>query len=96
MHLNTTQCCNHTFTGSDIKGRLLNQINLFGTDDKHLYGGNVKRFAETSCPECGKEYYLWLKQKGQTWRVLTISDKNPPVQEEQTQPKRRGRQPNQS
>ena len=75
MHLQKIQCCNHTFTASDIQGPLMSQAQVFGKREHQLYGGNAKRFANTTCPECGKGYILWLKQQGQTWKVLTISEK---------------------
>ena len=62
-HLKTTQCCGHTFTANDIKGRLMSQQEALGTNDPHLYGGNVERFAKTECPNCGKEYIMWMKRQ---------------------------------
>lgn len=78
MHLHTTKCCNHTFTANDIQGRLMTQEEALGTNDVNLYGGNVKSFAKTTCPECGKEYLLWLKPQSGTYQVLTISKKQKP------------------
>ncbi len=73
-HLNTTQCCNHTFTFSDIQGRVLNQKDALGTTQHKLYGGNAKYFARTQCPECSKKYIMWLMPKSPNYRVLTISE----------------------
>lgn len=74
MHLQTTKCCNHIFTSSDIIAPLMSQEQALGTNDVHLYGGHAKRFAKTKCPECGKEYIMWLKPKSGTYKVLTISE----------------------
>ena len=75
-HLNTKSCCGHTFTAQDIKSPLMSQKEALGTNDPHLYGGNAQRFAYTQCPECEKEYILWLKRQAPSYKVLTISHKN--------------------
>lgn len=87
MHLNTTRCCNHTFTAKDIQGRIMSQKEALGTNDLHLFGGNVKRFADTECPECGKKYLLWLKPEKNSYTVKTIS-LSEETTEEEPKPKR--------
>ncbi|PWV90255.1 hypothetical protein DFQ01_14431 [Paenibacillus cellulosilyticus] len=77
MHLNTKKCCDHVFDVADIKPPLLRQPEVFQTVDPNLYGGNAQRFTEATCPQCEKDYYLWLKQEGQSWRILTISPRGP-------------------
>lgn len=92
-HLSTRMCCGHLFTAEDIKPPLLTQRDVFGQHDVNLYGGNVHRFSNAECPKCGKACLLWLNQCGQTWRVLTISDREqaeeaqadaPPIKRQQT------------
>ncbi|MEC0265142.1 hypothetical protein [Paenibacillus anseongense] len=76
MHLHTKQCCNHEFTAKDIIPPLMNQEQALNQKhDPNLYGGNVKKFAQAVCPECGKNYLLWLKPDKQgSWDVITISN----------------------
>lgn len=82
MHLNTKQCCGHEFTANNIKGRLMSQQEALGTNNFHLWGGNAKKFAETVCPVCEKEYLMWLKPQGGNYRVLTISNLSSDNEEE--------------
>jgi len=72
-HLNRTTCCNHQFTANDIKGKLMNQKEALGTNDPHLWGGNVQRFAYTTCPKCNKKYLMWLKISPPSFKVMTLS-----------------------
>lgn len=72
-HLQTTKCCDHTFTFQDLKGRVMGQLEALGTNDPKLYGGNAKRFGRAECPNCGKSYIMWLKPKSPSYKVLTIS-----------------------
>jgi hypothetical protein len=85
-HLNTVSCCGHTFTAQDIKPPLMTAEKAFGTRER-MYGGRAKWFANANCPECGKEYVLWLEPKAPNYRVLTISER------ESEEKPRRGRRP---
>lgn len=85
-HLNTTECCNHTFTFADLQGRVLTQVQALGTNFKR-YGGNAKYFGRAQCPECKKKYLMWLMPKSPNYKVLTISED----QSEIAETKRRGR-----
>lgn len=89
-HLQRTTCCNHHFTANDIQPPIMKQREALGTNEPHLYGGNAKSFAKTTCPECGKRYLMWMKPKSPNYKILTLSDL--PEETEVTQ-KRRGRQP---
>lgn len=73
MHENTTQCCNHTFTVKDVKPPLLKQRQALSTQQRGLFGGRIDRFSKAECPECQKEYLLWLEQIRNGWKVITIS-----------------------
>jgi len=73
-HLNTVSCCGHTFTAQDIKPPLMTAEKAFGKKER-MYGGRATWFANANCPECGKEYVLWLEPKAPNYRVLTISEK---------------------
>ena len=76
MHLNTIHCkCGYEFTKQNIKPPLIGAAQAIGKKQKNFYGGNVDKFCEANCPDCDKEYLLWLKQIGQTWKVITISAK---------------------
>ncbi|HYD91738.1 MAG TPA: hypothetical protein VEA37_09665 [Flavobacterium sp.] len=83
MHLNTTKCCNHTFTGNDVTPPLLNQEQVFGSYDPNLYGGNVEKFTKAKCPECGRSLLLWLKPEDQRYKVITISE----IKEDKAKPR---------
>jgi hypothetical protein len=68
QHLNTRQCeCGHIMTVHDKTGR------LEPTKQNGLYGGNVKAFADGKCPNCDKQYKLWLRQHRNSWDVVTLS-----------------------
>jgi len=67
------KCCDHVFTAKDIKGPLMNQQQALGNNERGLLGGNVKRFADAECPQCGKKYLLWLKPEYNTYTVKAIS-----------------------
>lgn len=90
-HLGRTTCCGYQFTANDIQGRLMNQQEAIGTNDPHLWGGNVHRFANTECPHCRKRYLMWLKIHPPNFRVVTLSAVEP--QEEQTVSERGGELP---
>lgn len=64
---NTTKCdCGHEFTLQDMTE--LNRI------DKHgFYANVVKHFSNTKCPNCNKDTTLLLKQKGQTWEIVSLA-----------------------
>ena len=41
-----------------------------------FYGNIVKHYSKTKCPVCSKETILFLKQVGQTWKIIDIATKN--------------------
>lgn len=90
-HLNTTKCCDHTFTANDIDGRLMSQKEALGTNDVHLYGGHAERFAYANCPQCSKRYVMWMKRKAPNFRILTISEVESGEETQTAEPARRGR-----
>lgn len=61
--------CGHEFTLQDMKD--LKRINQDG-----FYGNIVKHYSQTECPNCKKETILFLKQVGQTWKIIDIANKN--------------------
>lgn len=66
---NTTKCdCGREFIINDIQK--LERIN-----DKTFYSGVVKHYSKATCPNCGKEIVLLLKQVGQTYKVINIAEK---------------------
>lgn len=66
-NLQTTLCeCGYQFSHSDIKPPLIKVPQGF-------HGGNVQRFSEAECPQCGKAYSLWLKRIPNSWAVSTIA-----------------------
>lgn len=72
QHLQRTTCCDHEFTPTDIKPPLVSAQQAFDTQER-LYGGNAKWFARASCPDCGRQYWLWLMPIPRGYKVLTIS-----------------------
>lgn len=64
-----TCTCGHEFTLQDMKE--LERINQSG-----FYGNIVKHYSKTQCPVCKKETILFLKQTGQTWKIIDIATKN--------------------
>lgn len=82
-NLRSTQClCGYGFKPSDIKPQLRGQKDVFGTDDPNFYGGVVKKFSKTVCPECGQPYLLYLKQGNGQWIIKDIS----PIDESKAEP----------
>lgn len=65
---NTTVCdCGREFVITDIE-------KLERIDDKNFYSGVVKHYSKATCPNCGKEVILLLKQVGQTYKVINIAE----------------------
>lgn len=64
-----TCMCGHEFALQDMKD--LERINQPG-----FYGNIVKHYSKTRCPVCNKETILFLKQIGQTWKIIDIASKN--------------------
>ena len=63
---NTNNCeCGHELRINDITD--LKKINAPG-----FFGNIVKYCSYTKCPKCGKEIMLFLKQKGQTWKIMAV------------------------
>lgn len=60
----STKCdCGYQFEARDMKE--LKRINQDG-----FYGNNVKHYGHATCPNCGKEVVLLMKQVGQTYKVI--------------------------
>jgi len=72
------QCCSYKFTAKDIKPPLVTQQQVFGKYDPNLLGGRVKRFSKARCPECGREWLLWLKPVHQSYEVAKVTPLEPP------------------
>lgn len=72
VNLQTRTCnCGYEFVTRNIKPPL-NRV------PKGFYGGNVDRICPgIACPECGAAYDLWIKQTGQTWKVVTLASEEP-------------------
>ena len=67
---NRTICdCEHEFTLKDMT-----ELKRIG-DDK-FYGGVVKHVSETTCPQCTRQTLLFLKQVGQTYKIVDIAQKD--------------------
>lgn len=61
--------CGHEFEAREMKE--LKRINQAG-----FYGNIVKHYGHATCPNCGKEVVLLMKQVGQTYKVIdTASEK---------------------
>ena len=67
-----TCTCGHEFTLQDMKH--LERIN-----QPAFYGNIVKHYSKIKCPVCRKETILFLKQVGQTWKIIDIATKNEKV-----------------
>ena len=66
---NANHCeCGHELHINDITE--LKKINNPG-----FFGNIVKYCSYTNCPECGKEIALFLKQIGQTWKIMAVGTK---------------------
>lgn len=60
----STKCnCGYQFEARDMKE--LKRINQDG-----FYGNIVKHYGHATCPNCGKEVVLLMKQVGQTYKVI--------------------------
>ena len=65
----TIDCeCGYKFNLKDITK--LEKINNHG-----FFSNIVKHYSQTVCPNCKKETILLLKQKGQTWEIISIANK---------------------
>lgn len=60
--------CGHEFILNDI-------AELSRIDEHGFYANIIKNCSLTKCPKCNKEKLLLLKQKGQTWEILSIATK---------------------
>lgn len=56
----------------------INDITKLQRVTDSLYGGTVKHISETKCPCCKRETLLLLKQKGQTYEIKGIAQKELP------------------
>ena len=66
-NLLTTVCgCGHRMCAEDIKTPIIK------CGDPKFYGGRVTAFSDTECPECGKEYKLYIAPSNQTWDVIDM------------------------
>ena len=60
----STKCdCGHEFEAKELKE--LKKINQPG-----FYGNVVKHYSHATCPKCGKDVILLMKQVGQTYKVI--------------------------
>lgn len=67
---NTIKCdCGYEFTINDMTD--LRRINK-----EAFYSNVVKHYSQTKCPNCNKETLLFLKQVGQTYKVIDIAINN--------------------
>lgn len=66
---NTNSCeCGHELQINDITE--LKKINSPG-----FFGNIVKYCSYIKCPKCNKDLALFLKQVGQTWKIMAIGTK---------------------
>lgn len=67
---NQTNCdCGYEFTLKDMQE--LEKINQPG-----FYGNVVNHYSHTKCKNCGKEVLLFLKQSGQTWKIIDTAEEH--------------------
>lgn len=67
---NTIGCdCGYEFTLEDIQE--LSKINQSG-----FYGNVVNHYSHAKCKNCGKEVLLFLKQAGQTWKIIDTAEEH--------------------
>lgn len=70
---NQTICdCDYEFTLKDIQE--LEKINQPG-----FYGNVVNHYSHAKCRNCGKEVLLFLKQAGQTWKIIDTAEEHKKV-----------------
>lgn len=70
----TTCECGYEFVINDI-------TELKRIEEDKFYGGVVRHYSNTVCPKCKKETLLLLKQKGQTYEIKDIAQKDIEVSE---------------
>lgn len=67
---NTVKCdCGYEFVLKDIQE--LEKINQPG-----FYGNVVNHYSHAKCKNCGKEVLLFLKQAGQTWKIIDTAEEH--------------------
>lgn len=67
---NTVKCdCGYEFTLKDMQE--LEKINQPG-----FYGNVVNHYSHAKCKNCGKEVLLFLKQAGQTWKIIDTAEEH--------------------
>ena len=67
---NTVKCdCGYEFVLKDIQE--LQKINQPG-----FYGNVVNHYSHAKCKKCGKEVLLFLKQAGQTWKIIDTAEEH--------------------
>ena len=67
---NTVKCdCGYEFVLKDIQE--LEKINQPG-----FYGNVVNHYSHAKCKNCGKEDLLFLKQAGQTWKIIDTAEEH--------------------
>ena len=67
---NKTICdCGYEFTLKDI-------IELENINQPGFYGNVVNHYSHAKCKNCGKEVLLFLKQAGQTWKIIDTAEEH--------------------
>lgn len=61
--------CGYEFTLKDMQE--LEKINQPG-----FYGNVVNHYSHAKCKNCGKEVLLFLKQAGQTWKIIDTAEEH--------------------
>ena len=70
---NQTTCdCGYEFTLKDMQE--LEKINQPG-----FYGNVVNHYSHAKCKNCDKEVLLFLKQAGQTWKIIDTAEEHKTV-----------------
>lgn len=70
---NKTVCdCGYEFTLKDM-------IELERINQPGFYGNVVNHYSHAKCKNCGKEVLLFLKQAGQTWKIIDTAEEHKKV-----------------
>ena len=67
---NTVKCdCGYEFVLKDM-------VELLKINQPGFYGNIVNHYSHAKCKKCGKEVLLFLKQAGQTWKIIDIAEEH--------------------
>ena len=67
---NTVKCdCGYEFTLKDM-------VELLKINQPGFYGNVVNHYSHAKCKKCGKEVLLFLKQAGQTWKIIDTAEEH--------------------